>query len=119
MKISSKQPRKQRKWRIEAPLHARGKMISSALSKELKQKYTKGSMPVRKGDTAKVMVGDAKGSVGEVTRVDLKNYKIYITGVTLKKSDGTEVERAIDPSNVILTQLFLDDKERLKILERT
>ena len=37
----SKQPRKQRKYRANAPLHTRHKMASANLSKELRKKYSK------------------------------------------------------------------------------
>ena len=36
---SSKQPRKQRKYRRNAPLHIRNKMMRAPLSKELRDKY--------------------------------------------------------------------------------
>ena len=120
MKIqpSSKKPGKQRKWRFIAPLHRRQKMVSSPLSKELGQKYKRRTLNVRKGDKVRVMRGDFKDNVGEITRVSLKDYKIYVDGITIKKADGTDVEKAIDPSNVMITDLFMDDKERMDLLER-
>ncbi|HDN82956.1 MAG TPA: 50S ribosomal protein L24 [Candidatus Altiarchaeales archaeon] len=114
----SSQPRKQRKFRYEAPLHKRRKMIVSRLSKELQEKYKRRNVPVRKGDIVKVMRGDFKGMSGEVIKVDLKKYKIYVDGITLKKADGTEVPRALDASNVMITELNLKDKLRLEMLER-
>lgn len=115
---NSKKPRKQRKYRFDAPLHHRRKMVSSILSKELRSKYKRRNMPVRKGDRVRVMVGEFQGNLGEVIRVDTEKYKIYVDGIIIKKSDGTEVEKAIDPSNVMLVDLFLEDKERREILER-
>ncbi|MBD3388284.1 MAG: 50S ribosomal protein L24 [Candidatus Altiarchaeales archaeon] len=115
---SSKQARKQRKWVGEAPLHMRHRLVSAALSKDLKDKYKKNSMPLRKGDTVKVMRGSVKGHVGEVMKVDLKTYKVYVQGVTAKKSDGTDVERALEPSNLMITELHEEDKERRDALSR-
>jgi large subunit ribosomal protein L24 len=115
----SKQPRTQRKCRIDAPLHARGKMVCSTLSDDLRQKYKKRSLPVRKGDKVKVMRGEFKNTLGEISSVDKKDYKVYVTGVTTKKVNGTEVERAIDPSNIMITELVLEDKERQETLKRT
>ena len=114
----SKQPRKQRKWLADAPLHSRHKMVSAALSKEMKKKYNRNSLPVRKGDTVKVMRGGMSGHSGEVLSVDTSRYKIYVQGITAKKADGTEVERPIHPSNVMITVLYEDDKERREILAR-
>lgn len=92
--------------------------MGSTLSKELREKYHRRSLPVRKGDNVQIMRGGLKGTSGEVMRVNLKNYKIYVDGVTLKKADGTDVERALDPSNVMITDLYMEDKERREMLER-
>ena len=114
----SSKPRKQRKWLYEAPLGSRQKMVVSTLSKELRTKYKKRSSHVRKGDKVKIMRGDFKGTVGEVTKVTLKDMVITIQGINLKKADGTEVPRPIAPSNVMITELFTEDAERRNSLER-
>lgn len=116
--LISAQPRKQRKFQRNAPLHKRQKMLAAPLSKELKEKYKRRSMPVRKKDIVKVVRGEYKGVKGEVLRVNLDRYKIYVDGVKEVKADATNVEGAVDPSNVIITDLYLDDKNRRKILER-
>ncbi len=116
--IKSKKPGKQRKYKLKAPLHRRQKMMKSHLSKDLQKKYNRRNLGVRKGDQVKVMRGELKNHSGEVMRVDLKKYKIYVDGVNIKKADGTEVPRALDPSNVMITSLFLEDKERRDVLER-
>jgi large subunit ribosomal protein L24 len=113
---TSQQARKQRKYLAKAPAHARHKMVSAQLDKELREKYKRGSLPVRKGDKVKIMRGDMKGHSGEVTKVDLKKYKIYMQGLTAKKADGTDVEKPIHPSNVRITELYEDDKERRQTL---
>lgn len=117
--IKSSQPRKQRKFSANAPLHLRHKMIAGHLSKELGEKYDRRSLPIRKKDTVTIMRGDNKGKSGEVTRVDLKNYKVYIDGVTAKKADGKEVQAPVHPSNCLITDMFLEDRFRRKVLERT
>ena len=68
----SKQPRKQRKYLRNAPLHIRQKLIHANLSKELREETGKRSLPVRKGDEMKVLRGKFKGQTGKVIRVDLK-----------------------------------------------
>lgn len=119
IQTTSKKPGKQRKWRANAPLHRKRKMVSALLSKELREKYGRRSLPVRKGDKVKIMRGDSKAASGEVTRVDLKFCRIYVEGVTVKKADGTAVERALDSSNVQLVDLSLEDKKRRGVLERS
>ncbi|MCK4491955.1 MAG: 50S ribosomal protein L24 [Candidatus Altiarchaeales archaeon] len=116
--ISSKKPRKQRKLRFNAPLHRRHKMVASHLSHELGEKYHRRSLPVRKGDTIRVMRGGFKDHVGEIMRVDLKTLKVYVEGITIKKADGTDIEKPVDPSNIMITELYMEDKERRNMLER-
>jgi large subunit ribosomal protein L24 len=115
---SSHKPGKQRKWRQDAPLHRRRKMVGSTLSRELRGKYNRRNIPIRRGDKVKIMRGEFRGVEGEVTRVDLKNYKIYLEGVNIKKSDGTDVERVVDPSNVMIMDVYMEDKQRRDVLER-
>lgn len=115
---SSTQPRKQRKYRYNAPLHIRRKFISAHLSKELREKFGKRSVPLRKGDEVLIMRGAFKGFRGNVERIDLKKSRIYIEGVKRKKVDGSEVLVPIHPSNTMITKLSLDDKRRQEIFER-
>ncbi len=114
----SKQPRKQRKARYNAPLHLRHKFMSAPLSEELQGKYGKKSLPVRKGDTVRVMRGDEKGKEGKVRSVDLKKEKITMEGVFVARSDLSEVPRPLHPSNVVITKLELKDKLRDAALKR-
>ena len=115
---TSSKPRKQRKWLSCAPLGKKQKMIGATLSKDLRAKYKRRNFPVRKGDKVKVMRGDFKGATGEIMEVDLKTQKVLVDGITVKRASGTDVERPMDPSNLMLTELNLEDKERRDILER-
>ncbi len=114
----SKKPRKQRKFLYKAPLHLRRKMISAHLSKELREKYGKRSIPLRRGDEVKIMRGEFKGTVGKVVKIDTKKYKVYVDTVKKKRSIGTEYLVPLSPSNLMILKLNLDDKYRMKILER-
>ena len=116
--ISSKKPRKQRKYRYNAPLHIRQKMVSAHLSKELIKKYKKRSFPIKKGDKIKIMRGQFKKKTGIIDRVDLKKLKVYIDTVFITKRDGTKAFYPIYPSNLSITELNLSDKKRKKALER-
>ena len=106
---TSKQPRKQRKSRYNAPLHKRQKFMRSLLSKDLRKKYEKRNARVIKGDTVKVMRGFFFDIEGKVQSVSLKNERITIEGVSISKADGSEVARPIHPSNVMITKLNLKD----------
>ena len=78
---SSKQPRKQRKYRANAPLHIKRKMININLSKDLRKSHGKRSCPAVKGDLIKVMRGKFRKKQGKITRVDIKKLKISIENV--------------------------------------
>ena len=114
----SSKPRKQRKFLYTAPLHLRRKILSSHLSKELREKYKRRALSLRKGDEVQVMRGKFKGKTGKVARVNYKKYRIYIEGVTRKRTVGTEAQVSLHPSKLKIINLNLDDKKRQKILER-
>jgi len=115
---SSKKTRKQRKYRSSAPLHLKGKFLNATLSKDLRKKYGKRSIRVRKGDKVKIMRGQFKKKEGIVERVDTKKEKVYITKMEIEKKDGSKVLKPIVPSNLMILELNLDDKKRRAKLER-
>ncbi len=110
----SKQPRKQRKALYNAPAHARGKHLSASLSKDLRAKVGKRSLPLRSGDKVRVLRGDFKGHEGEVLSVDYTSYKVTIEEVTLSKPDGTAVFLPVDPSNLMIIDADTKDDRRIK-----
>ena len=112
------QPRKQRKKMYQAPQHNRYRRFSAPLSSALKSSHNTNSVPVRTGDTVRVMRGDYKGFEGKVNRVDRSKYRIFVEGVSMEKVDGSTVLIPIHPSKVTITQLNLDDKLRKEILKR-
>ncbi len=114
---ASTQPRKQRKFRINAPLHVKQKLMGAHLSKELRQKYKKRSLPVRVGDKVRIMIGQFRGMNGKVERVNVKQTKVYVTGAEITKRDGTKVQRPIEPSNIMLIDVTLEDKRRASKLK--
>ena len=116
---SSTKAKKQRKARAEAPLHKRKRMVAAHLDSALMSEYNVRSIPVRKGDTVKVVRGaaDFKASEAKVASVDLKSCKIIIENVTVPKADGTQKPKPVDPSDVLLTKLDLSDPWRKAKLE--
>ena len=114
----SKQPRKQRKYRYNAPLHVKQKFVSTHLSKDLRKKYKKRNVNLRKGDSVKVMRGQFKNKSGKVDEVDVKKTSVYVDGIETVKRDSTKSRYPIHPSNLIITEVNLDDKMRNKIIGR-
>lgn len=106
----SVQPRKQRKYVANAPLHVKGKFLSAHLSKELREKHQTRSIRVRSGDKVKVLRGQFKGKEGEVEMVSVKYTKLYIQGVETVKGAGGKIKYPIHPSNVLITSLKADTR---------
>lgn len=114
----SMQPRKQRKYRANAPLHIKGKFLAAHLSKDLRKIYNRRSMRLRSGDKVKIMVGQFRKKEGKVERIDTKNQRAFVTGIEIIKRDGSKTHYPLHPSNLMITELNLEDKRRKEILER-
>jgi large subunit ribosomal protein L24 len=112
--IASKQPRKQRKYRANAPLHLKKKFISVNLSKELRKKHEKRNIPVKKGDTVKILRGKFKGKSGKIAKVFLKISKVTIEGIQATKQDGSKVNIKMQPSNLQITVMNTEGSKRMK-----
>jgi len=116
--ITSKQPRKQRKFRYNAPKHVRHKLMAAHLSKDLRTKYKKRSFPLRIKDRVKVLTGQFKGKIGEIERIDIKKYKVHVKDVDFKRGEGQKTPYPLHPSNLQIISLDLDDKKRKEAIER-
>ena len=116
---SSVQARKQRKYRANAPIHIRQKLLSAHLSTALKTRYGRRSIGLRVGDNVKVMKGEFKGRTGKISVSQPQRLRVAIEGLQRTKKDGTKVNIFFSPSNIQINELNLDDKERVKALERT
>jgi len=108
----TRQPHKQRNAAANASLHERHEQVKAPLSPELREEYDQRSVRVNAGDTVVVQRGDHAGSEGEVMTVDLKKAEIHVEDVTVEKSDGEEVPRPLQASNVQVTELDLEDPRR-------
>jgi len=75
--------------------------FGSSLSKELREKYKRRSTKPRKGDSVKIVRGEFKN----------------VEGVTREKQKGGTALVPLDSSDVIITSLNMDDKQRRAKLE--
>jgi large subunit ribosomal protein L24 len=113
----TRQPRKQRTRQRRAPLHEKQDQVRAHLSEDLRDEYGQRSVRVNVGDTVEVQRGDYSGETGEVITVDLKQTVIHVEEVTQEKADGEEVPRPVDASNLLVTDLNLEDDLREERLE--
>ena len=109
---SSADQSKQRKYRYNAPLHVKQKMLHVHLSPDLRANHGTRAMQLRKGDKVKVMRGKFKKQEGKVEKVELKRERVFVTGVDYTKKNGTKVLVPLRPSNLMIVVLDMSDKRR-------
>lgn len=110
--VASKQPRKQRKYRYQAPLHIKNKFLQVHLIKALREKHGQRALRARVGDTIRVMRGDYAGKEGKVNKISLVHCLLYVDGIERIKKDGTKLFVPLKPSAVMLTSVVTSDKRR-------
>jgi ribosomal protein uL24 len=116
--ISSKNRKKQHKYRTQADWSKKHRMCKVNLTKELREKHKMRNISLKKGDLVKVMTGKFKKKEGKVAKIDIKNFKVYVEALQVGKKEGTKVNVPFDPSNLQIKELNLEDKKRLKIKEK-
>merc|ERR1711937_132855 len=85
----SSQARRSRKAHFNAASHQRRKIMSAALSKELRAKYNVRSMPLVKDDEVKIVRGKFKGEqTGKIISVYRKKYIIHVERIQREKANG-------------------------------
>jgi large subunit ribosomal protein L24 len=117
-KVGNTKPSTVRKQQKNAPIHIRRRYISAPLSPSLKTQYGARTMTVVENDTVTITKGDRKLAEGKVLRVNTRDCRVYIEGVTRTRLDGSTVQIPVRAENVMITKLNLDDNRRKTILER-
>jgi len=93
-------------------------MMAVPLSRELRTRYGRRSLPLRKGDTVRVLSG-SYSTVGEerrVAKVDRRHYRVTLDNVTAKTADAKLKPLPIRTSHLVLTKLNLSDPWRRRVL---
>lgn len=116
---SSRNPAKQRKYRLNAPLHLRRRALSAPLSSELAAKYGRRSITLRKGDTVRILKGGFTGVSGKVNDADLGKGVVYVDGAERTRKDGTKSFFPLQPSGLLVIEAGIEDKRRAASLART
>src|SRR5207244_5422641 len=97
--VTSK-PSKQRKMFFNAPAHKRRRMLAARLSDDLTKNHKVRRLPVRTGDSVRVMRGDFPGLEGKVQRVDYSNGRLFVEGMSREKSAGVASQLPIHVTKV-------------------
>lgn len=111
---ASVQPRKQRKYRHNAPLHTMHVFLSAPLSKELRKTHSRRSIELRNGDEVTVVRGSHAKKKGKISEVNKTRGFVHIESITRTLRDGSKSFIKFRPNSVVVTGLHLDDKKRLK-----
>jgi large subunit ribosomal protein L24 len=112
-------PSKQRKTRYSAHSWKKHKFLAAPLSTELRTTYGRRSIPVRTGDTVRIVRGDFSGVEGKVSDIDTGRQRLYVEGVTREKVAGTSEKVSVHCTKVTITRLNLDDKWRANSLRES
>jgi large subunit ribosomal protein L24 len=91
--------------------------FGSPLSEELREKYKRRGVRPRVGDSVRIVRGEFKDIEGKITAVSPSIGIINVEGVTREKLKGGTSPVPIHSSNVVLTDLTMEDKARKKKLE--
>ena len=117
MSIQSRQPRRQRKAMYTADTFERRRRMGVPLSRELRTRYGRRSLPVRKGDTVRILSGSYIGREERVAKIDRRGYSVTLDNVTGKTADQKLKPLPIRTSHLLLTRLNLSDPWRRRVLK--
>lgn len=135
VRVKSKQPRKQRRVLRHLKNHQVSKMFTAPLDEALQEVYGIKRLPVRVGDTVRIIKGEFDGIEGKVLTIQKRNRKLAVEEATLQKRSGENYYVPISVSNIIITKFetdkagkkidswreirMIDRKEKLELLETT
>jgi large subunit ribosomal protein L24 len=117
---SSSLPRKQRAAMYNRHNVEKRRQLRAPLSTELRTRYARRNITIRKGDTARIISGSFEGREERVAKVNVRDGTVTLDNVTLKKADAKLKPLPLKPAHLVLTRLNLADpwrRQRLKVPE--
>jgi len=112
MSTSPHSPRRQRKALYTAHSAERRVRMTVPLSRELRARFHRRALPLRKGDTVRVLSGSFEGREERVARVDRRGYSVTLDNVTLKTADEKMKPLSLGVGHLVITRLNLSDPWR-------
>jgi large subunit ribosomal protein L24 len=116
MPTTSKQPRRQRKAYYTADGAERRRRMTVPLSRDLRGRFKRRHVPVRKGDTVRVLSGSYLGREERVAKVSRRHYSVTLDNITVKTGDQKLKPLPIQLSHLVITRLNLSDPWRRRSL---
>lgn len=105
-------PAKQRKRIASATENELRRLMRGNLSDKLREKYGVRSVPVREGDTVKILRGDFAGIEGKIVETDRHHQRVIVDGVTREKVSGEQTRVSVHVSKTMITTLDMGDRWR-------
>jgi ribosomal protein uL24 len=109
-------PRRQRKALYTATTFERRRRMTVPLSRDLRRRFHERSLPVRKGDTVRVLSGSFVGREERVAKVNRRDYCVILDNITVKTGEDKLKPLPIRTSHLVLTRLNLSDAWRRRVL---
>jgi large subunit ribosomal protein L24 len=116
MSGSPHSPRRQRKALYDATTFERRRLMAVPLSRELRRRFHRRNLPLRKGDTVRVTSGSFVGREERVAKIDRRGLAVTLDNVTLKTGEEKLKPLAIRTSHLVITRLNLADSWRRRVL---
>ncbi|HTW40277.1 MAG TPA: 50S ribosomal protein L24 [Thermoplasmata archaeon] len=117
MRSSPTSPRRQRKAFYTAGTFERRRRMTVPLSRDLRSRFRARSIPIRKGDTVRVLSGSFVGREERVAKVIRRDYAVVLDNVTLKTGEDKLKPLPIRTSHLVITRLNLSDPWRRRVLK--
>jgi len=117
MSSSPHSPRRQRRALYRATPSERRVRMTVPLSRELRARFHRRSLPLRKGDTVRVLSGSFEGREERVARVDRRGYAVTLDNVTLKTADEKMKPLSLGVGHLVITRLNLSDPWRRRSMK--
>ncbi len=117
MTTSPHSPRRQRKALYTATTFERRRRMTVPLSRDLRRRFHARALPVRKGDTVRVLSGSFVGREERVAKVDRRAYSVVLDNVTVKTGEDKLKPLPIRTSHLVITRLNLSDAWRRRVLK--
>ena len=116
MRVSPHAPRRQRRALYTASTSQRRRRMTVPLSRELRRRFQRRNVPVRKGDTVRVLSGSFAGREERVAKISRRDYSVTLDNVTLKTAEEKLKPLALRTSHLVITRLNLADPWRRRSL---
>lgn len=116
MQSSPRSPRRQRKALFSASAQQRRRRMTVPLSRELKRRFHVRALPLRKGDTVRILGGSYVGREERVAKVNRRTLSVTLDNVTSKTGESKQTPLPIRTGHLVIVRLNLSDPYRRRVL---